>query len=292
MIIDLRRRFVAPARRLALRHGYRAPLAVAALLALLSCTPHGTVHGALTVAFVLGGFLWTLLDVLFLPVTVPLLVIVGLPAALLAIRHRKHLRRPARPGNSALLCCALGVAAVLLGASVPGQDAGLLGLGALTLLGLPVGRLLWQQTPWAHRTPHRTPSRTPHRSPSRTPRRAPGPLGRWRWAAAPLLLATGALLVHYDVPAGARFAATRPTLTAHAEHALATGDTAPARVAGYRLERTELVGGGVTFTVAGTGVFAPHGYAYFPHGTPVGESVTSYDALGDGWYSWSGTDHF
>ncbi|GAA2110932.1 hypothetical protein GCM10009759_52590 [Kitasatospora saccharophila] len=276
MIIDLRQRFVAPLHRLVRRRGYRAPLAVAALLALLLCAPHGTLHGALTVAFVLGGFLWTLLDVLFVPVTVPLLLIVGLPAALLAIRHRKRFRRPARPGNSVLLCCALGVAAVLLGASVPGEDAGLLGLGALTLLGLPLGWLLWQQTPWAHRAPRRT----------------PGPLGRWRWAAAPLLLATGALLLHYDVPAGTRFAATRPLLTAHAEHALATGDTAPAWVAGYRLDRTELVGGGVTFTLAGTGVFAPHGYAYFPHGTPVGESVTSYEELGDGWYSWSGTDHF
>ncbi|MFD7734638.1 hypothetical protein ACFV6F_30185 [Kitasatospora phosalacinea] len=286
MIIDLRHRFVIPLRRLARRRGYRAPLAVAALLALLLVAPHGELHGALMVAYVLGGFLWTFLDVLFLPVTVPLLVIVGLPAALLAIRYRKYLRRPARPGNSALLCCALGVAAVLLGESVPGEDCGLLGLGALTLLALPVGWLLWHQTPWARRTgPDPATAKDPDPA-------APGPLGRWRWAAAPLLLTAGALLVHYDLPADARFAATRPALTAHAEHALATGDTAPAWVAGYRLERTELVRGGATFTVAGTGAFAPHGYAYFPHGTPVGEAVTSYEELGGGWYSWSGTDHF
>ncbi|MFE1321896.1 hypothetical protein [Kitasatospora phosalacinea] len=282
MIIDLRRRFVPPLRRLARRHGYRAPLALAALLALLLGLPHGGLHGALTVAFVLGGFLWTFLDVLFVPVTIPLLLIVGLPAALLAIRYRKHLKRPARPGNSALLCCALGVAAVLLGESVPGEDCGLLGLGALTLLALPVGWLLWHQTPWARRTATTAPAATA----------APGRFGCWRWAAAPLLLTAGALLVHYDVPVDARFSATRPALTSHAEHALATGDTAPAWVAGYRLEQTELVGGGVTFTVAGTGVFAPHGYAYFPHGTPAGEAVTSYQGLGGGWYSWSGTDHF
>ncbi|MFC8721817.1 hypothetical protein [Kitasatospora sp. NPDC057198] len=272
MIIDLRRRFVLPLRRFARRPGHRAPLALAALLALVLGLPHGVPHDVLTVAFVLGGFLWTFLDVLFPPVTVPLLLIVGLPAALLAIRHRKHLKRPARPGNSALLCCALGVAAVLLGESVPGEDPGLLGLGTFTLLALPVGWLLWHQTPWARRNAATT---------------APGRFCCWRWAAAPLLLATGALLVHYDVPAGARSA-----LTTHAEHALATGDTAPAWVAGYRLEQTELVGGGVTFTVAGTGVFAPHGYAYFPHGTPAGKSAGYYTGLGDGWYSWSGPDHF
>ncbi|MGW4809588.1 hypothetical protein [Kitasatospora sp. NPDC004272] len=276
MIIDLRQRFVAPLRRLVRRRGYRAPLALAALLSLLLCLPNGAPHGVLTVAFVLGGFLWTLLDVLFPPVTIPLLLIVGLPAALLAIRYRKHLKRPARPGNSALLCCALGVAAVLLGESVPGEDPGLLGLGALTLLALPAGWLLWHQTPWARRAATTVPGR----------------FGCRRWAAAPLLLATGALLVHYDVPAGARFAATRSALTTHAEHTLATGDTAPAWVAGYRLEQTELVGSGVTFTVAGTGVFAPHGYAYFPHGTPAGKSAGYYTELGDGWYSWSGPDHF
>ncbi|WP_033211529.1 hypothetical protein [Kitasatospora phosalacinea] len=285
MITDLRHRLVARLRRLARRPGHRAPLAVAALLALPLGVPYGVVHDPLALAFVLGGFLWTALDMLVPPFAVPLLLVVGLPAALLAIRHRerlKHLKRlkcPSRPGNSARLCCALGVAAVLLGvgvgvgAGLPGADSGLLGLGALTLLALPVGRLL------RHRT-------------SRARRTATRPLGQGRWAAAPLLLATGALLVHYDVPADARFAATRPALTAHAEHALATGDTAPAWVAGYRLERTELVGGGATFTVAGTGVFAPHGYAYFPHGTPVGESVTYWTELGDGWYSWSGPDRF
>ncbi|MFF4342074.1 hypothetical protein ACFY00_19325 [Kitasatospora sp. NPDC001540] len=272
MIIDLRHRLVAPLRRFAHRPGYRAPLAAAALLALLLCVPYGVLHDALTVAFVLGGNLWSLV-----PILVPLLVIVGLPAVLLALGPRRRLRRPARPGNSALLCCALGIAAVLLGESVPGEDPGLLGLGALVLLTLPVGWLLWHQTPRARRN---TAATTPDRP------------GHWRWAAAPLLLATGALLVHYDVPVDARFAATRSALTTHADHVLATGSTAPAWVAGYRLEQTELVGSGVTFTVAGTGVFAPHGYAYFPHGTPAGEPVGYYTELGGGWYSWSGPDRF
>ncbi|GLW72540.1 hypothetical protein Kpho02_48390 [Kitasatospora phosalacinea] len=280
MTIAPGRPFVAPLRRFARRPGHRAPLAVAALLALLLCVPHGVVHDALVVAFVLGGFLWTTTDILFPPGAVVLLLIVGPPAALLAVRHRKRLKLPARPGNSALLCCALGVTALLLGESVPGGDCGLLGLGAFTLLALPVGWLLWHRTPLARRTA------------TATATAAPGRFGRCRWAAAPLLLATGALLIHYDVPADARFAATRSALTTHAEHTLATGSTAPAWVAGYHLEQTRLVGGGVTFTVAGTGVFAPHGYAYFPHGTPAGKSAGYYTELGGGWYSWSGPDHF
>ncbi|BAJ27299.1 MULTISPECIES: hypothetical protein [Kitasatospora] len=271
MIITLGERALARLRDYARLPGYRGPLVLAALLAAVLCLPHGSVHGALMVACVLAGFLGTLLTVLFVPVTLPLLALVLLPAGWLAHRHRARLRPPARPGNSVLLGCALGVTALLLGCSVPGADYGLLGLGAFTLLALPGGWLLWQQTPWAHRD-------------------APAP-GRWRWAAVPLLLTAGALLIHYDVPADARFAASRDTLTTHARHTLATGSTDAAWVAGYRLEHAELASGGVTFTIAGAGVFAPHGYAYLPQGLPAKPTV-SYTDLGGGWYSWSGADHF
>ena len=54
----------------------------------------------------------------------------------------------------------------------------------------------------------------------------------------------------------------------------------------YRLTDTELTDDGVKFAVAGTGLFARHGYAYFPSGAPA----TGYLPLGGGWYEWSGPD--
>ncbi|MFD8599088.1 hypothetical protein ACFV1L_29200 [Kitasatospora sp. NPDC059646] len=248
-------------RALALRRltfeGYRGPLLAAALLAVVVALPDGKLHTWFQV-----------LPVFLVVAVVPLLLIA---VVVVGATVTGPTSRPRRPGTSVLLGVALGCAAVLLGLSVPGADVGLLGFGVTTLLGLPFAWLLWQA--WASARNGRNPS------------------GRWRWAVAPLLVAGTVLTATQADLAGARFELARPALTDWAEHALAAGAADPEWVAGYRLAGTELVGGGVTFAIGGSGLFAPHGYAYFPSGTPA-RGDAFYTPLGDGWFAWEGPDHF
>ncbi|MFJ1795528.1 hypothetical protein [Kitasatospora griseola] len=248
--------------------GYRGPLVVAAVLTAVVALPDGVLHHGLSLAGALGEFFVTMP----LEVTSLLMLTWGFPLLLVAVVVvgavvSRPLTRPRRPGTSALLGIALGCAAVVLGLSVPGQDYGLIGVGALTLGGLPFAWLLWQQQSAA--------------GPDG------GPAGRWRWVAAPLLVAATALTVtQYDL-VDARLALARPALTDWAEHALAIGEARPEWVAGYRLTETELTDSGVKFAVAGSGMFAHHGYAYFPSGAPA---HGYYTPLGNDWYAWSGPD--
>ncbi|PJN21389.1 hypothetical protein [Kitasatospora sp. CB02891] len=249
--------------------GHRGPLVVAALLTAVVALPDGALHSWLTLA----GGLGEMLVAMPVEATSLLLLTLGFPLLLIAVvvvgaTVSWPLTRPRRPGTSALLGIALGCAAVVLGLSVPGQDYGLLGVGVLTLIGLPFAWLLWQQ---------------------RAAGPAGGPAGRWRWAVAPLLVAATVLTVTQYDPAEARFALARPTLTDWAEHALTTGQAAPEWVAGYRLTEAELADNGVKFAIAGSGMFAHHGYAYFPSGAPA---HSHYTPLGNDWYEWSGPDRF
>ncbi|OKJ01119.1 hypothetical protein [Kitasatospora sp. CB01950] len=270
MIID---RAVA-LRRLTLP-GYRGPLLLTALLAAVVALPEGVPHLAMVFAAVAGGLFLSGLTAA--PLTAPLAMLpFAFPVLLIAVvvigaTVERPLTRPRRPGTSALLGLALGCAAVVLGFSLPGWDYGLLGVGGLTLVGLPFAWLLWQQQPAA--------------------RNAESPSGRWRWAVAPLLVAATVLTVTRTDPAEARFALARPALTDWAEHALATGTAEQGWVAGYHLTEPELTGGGVKFAIPGTGVFAPHGLAYFPPGTTL-PAKGSYVPLGDGWYDWEEHDRF
>ncbi|MFJ8441148.1 hypothetical protein [Kitasatospora griseola] len=234
--------------------GYRGPLLVAALLTAVVALPGGRLHNEFTL---LPVYMMLIFPLLLIGV-----VVVGATVSwpLTGLR---------RPGASALLGVALGCSAVLLGMSVPGQDLALLGVGVLTLVGLPFAWLLWQQ--WSVAGP------------------AGGPAGRWRWAVAPLLVAATVLTVTQYDPAEARLALARPALTDWAEHALASGEARPEWVAGYRLTETELTDSGVKFAVAGSGMFAHHGYAYFPSGAPA---HGYYTPLGNDWYEWSGPDRF
>ncbi|MFF0296427.1 hypothetical protein ACFYST_12155 [Kitasatospora sp. NPDC004614] len=271
MIID---RTVA-LRRLTLP-GYRGPLLLAALLTAVVALPEGGLHLAMTFAAMMGGMFLSALTVI--PMAAPLILLpVAFPFVLIAVvvvgaTVERPFTRPRRPGVSALLGLALGCAAVVLGFSVPGWDLGLLGVGGLTLVGLPLAWLLWQQWPVA--------------------RNAESPSGRWRWAVAPLLVAATALTVTQADPAEARFALARPALTDWADHALATGTADRGWVAGYRVIGTEFVGGGVKFAIGGSGTFAAHGYAYFPPGTTPPAKKGHYIPMGDGWYDWEENDRF
>ncbi|MFD7645228.1 hypothetical protein ACFV4P_31760 [Kitasatospora sp. NPDC059795] len=256
--------------------GYRGPLLLAALMATVVALPEGGLHRAMKLAAMVGGMFLSLLRVA--PTVAPLMLLpIAFPFLLIAVvvigaTVERPLTRPRRPGASALLGLALGCAAVVLGFSVPGWDLGLLGVGGLTLVGLPLAWLLWQQWPVA--------------------RNAESPSGRWRWAVAPLLLAATVLTVTRTDPAEARFALARPALTGWAEHALATGTADQGWVAGYRVIGTEFTGDGVRFAIGGTGAFAPHGYAYFPPGTTPPTKRGYYNPLGDGWYDWEEHDRF
>ncbi len=247
-------------RALALRRlsfeGYRGPLLAGAVLAALVALPDGKLHSWFQ------GF-----PVFLVMAAVPLLLIaVVVVGATVTTRSS----RPRRPGTSVLLGVALGCAAILLGLSVPGGDVGLIGFGASMLLLLPFAWLMWQA--WVSARNGRNPS------------------GRWRWAVGPLLVAVTVLTATQVDLAEVRFGLARPALTDWAEHAVATGAAGPEWVAGYRVTGTELVDGGVKFAIGGSGLFAPHGYAYFPAGTPSRGS--GYSPLGDGWYAWEGPDHF
>ncbi|MFI9785371.1 hypothetical protein ACIHEI_17980 [Kitasatospora sp. NPDC051984] len=235
--------------------GFRGPILVAAMLTAVVALPDGRLHNRFTLLplFMIG---------LIFPLLLIGVVVVGATVSWPLTRLR-------RPGTSALLGVALGCAAIVLGMSVPGQDVALLSVGVLTLIGLPFAWLLWQQ--WSVAGP------------------AGGPAGRWRWAVAPLLVAATALTVTQTDPAEARFALARPALTDWAAHALATHEARPEWVAGYRLTETEVTHDGVKFAIAGTGLFAHHGYAYFPSGAPA---FGYYTPLGNDWYEWSGPDRF
>ncbi|MFG2697531.1 hypothetical protein [Kitasatospora sp. NPDC048407] len=256
--------------------GYRGPLLLAALLAALVALPEGGLHRAMKLAAVVGGMFLSGLAVA--PLAAPLAMLpFAFPVLLIAVvvigaTVERPLTRPRRPGASAMLGLALGCTAVVLGFTLPGWDYGLLGVGGLTLVGLPFAWLLWQQWPVA--------------------RNAESPSGRWRWAVAPLLLAATVLTVTQTDPAEARFALARPALTDWAEHALATGTADRGWIAGYHVIGTEFTGGGVRFAIGGTGAFAPHGYAYFPPGTTPPAKKGYYIPMGDGWYDWEENDRF
>ncbi|GAA1217856.1 hypothetical protein GCM10009665_04680 [Kitasatospora nipponensis] len=258
------------------RPGYRGPLVLAALLATVAAAPDGLAHEAVVAGTATAGLLVMVPVTLLTPVAVPVAVVLALALAGLAAspaarsRARTYGRRLHRPGDSALLGIALASGAVVLGSSVPGQDYGLLGAGLATLALLPFGWL-------ARQARHRTSA----------------PRGLWRWAAVPLLVGTAALLVGHDVPREARFALARPALTSAAEHALTTGSTdrAPTWIGGYPVQDAELTDGGVKFTLSGSGIFARHGYAYFPPGGPT-RHRDRYTQLTGTWYTWSGPDHF
>ncbi|GGQ76740.1 hypothetical protein [Kitasatospora griseola] len=254
--------------------GYRGPLLLAALLAVLAVRPDGALHSGVAVAGAIGGMIGSVLvmvppmAVMFLPVALPFLLVGVL---VVGATITKPFTWPHRPGTSALLGLALGCAAVIVGLSVPGEDYAFLGAGGFTLVGLPLAWLLWHQWPVA--------------------RDGANPAGRWRWAVAPLLVAATVLTATQTDPTEARFALARPALTDWAEHALATGTADPDWVAGYLLTETELADGGAKFAIGGGGLFGDHGYVYFPPGTTPPAS-RYYHSLGDGWYSWDDSDHF
>ncbi|MET8544565.1 hypothetical protein ABZW03_28570 [Kitasatospora sp. NPDC004799] len=264
--------------------GYRGPVALAVLLAVVAAAPEGSVHGTVATAVVVAGFFVQVPVVLLATVGTPGVVVLALGLAGLAASPavRRRVRRLPRPGNSVLLGCALASGAVVLGFSVPGEDYGLLGLGLFALALLPFAWFAWiaRQTVRAAAEPA---------GEAGTVRRR----GSWRWVAGPLLVGAAALSISQDVPREARFSVSRPALTSYAEQALAVGatDRAPAWIGGYPVQDTELVDGGVRFAVTGSGVFAHHGYAYFPSGGPTGHP-SRYTQVDGRWYSWSGPDHF
>ncbi|MFE7595030.1 hypothetical protein ACFU6K_37070 [Kitasatospora sp. NPDC057512] len=271
--------FPSAVRALSFHHlrtpGYRGPLVLAGLLAVVAAAPDGVVHGAVVVGTAMVGLVAAVPAALLGPVVVLLaLALAGLAAAPAVWRR---VRRLHRPGNSALLGTSLAVGAVVLGFSVPGEDYGLLGAGLLVLVLMPFAWLAWKA-----------------RESNRAAEAGTGRWhGAWRWAVPPLLVGAAALLISHDVPREARFSMSRPALTSFAERALATGttDRAPAWIGGYPVRDAELVDGGVKFAVAGSGVFASHGYAYFPAGTPT-QHPARYTQVDDRWYSWAGPDHF
>ncbi|MFJ9445621.1 hypothetical protein ACIRRH_27720 [Kitasatospora sp. NPDC101235] len=269
-----------PFHRLSVR-GYRGPLVLAVLLAVVAASPEGFVHGAVVVGTAVAGMLLAVPAALFVPVGAPALVVLALvlPGLAASPAVRRRVRRLHRPGNSVLLGCSLAAGAVVLGFSVPGADYGMLGIGLITLVLLPFAWLAWQAVLARKESAEET----------GTGRRR----GSWRWMAPPLLVGAAALLISQDIPRDTRFSISRPALTSFAEQALATGatDHAPTWIGGYPVRDAELVDGGVRFAVAGSGVFAAHGYAYFPAGGPT-QHPSRYTQVGDGWYSWSGPDHF
>ncbi|WP_407915607.1 hypothetical protein [Kitasatospora sp. NE20-6] len=285
---------IAVGRRL-LGFGYWGPLLLAVVVARIATTPEHSGTGLL-LPLAAGA-------VVLVPLLHVLLGAVGAPAAAVPAEDPaegsakgpaeeaapsaapRGVRRPPRPGNSVLLGCLLACGALVLGFSVPGRDYGLLGIGLATLVLLPFAWTAWQVmiALQAAQAVVRPTARTRGRQ----------QLGLWRWAAAPLMVGTAVLLIGNDVPQEARFAMGRSALTSFAERALAAGsvDPAPTRIGAYHVQDTELVDGGVKFAVSGTGLFAHHGFAYFPPGGPVGHR-DEYTQIGGRWYSWSGVDHF
>ncbi|MER7765720.1 hypothetical protein [Kitasatospora sp. NPDC096140] len=266
--------------------GYRAPLLLAAVLAAVAAAPGGYAHLVATLLTASAGMLAMLplavVHLLPAPVLVLLALAAAAPAAFPAVRRR--VRRFHRPGNSALLGCLLASGAVVAGASVPGLDYGLSGAGLAALAVLPFA---WTVRQLVLTSDGRTADgRT---ADGRTARVGGG--GWWRWVAAPLVAGIAVPLACSDVPREARFALARPALTAAAQQALDGGTTRGASgwIGGLPIGNAELVGGGVRFTVSGTGVFAGHGYAYFPSGAPAPDGYTP---VGDHWYEWSGPDRF
>ncbi|MFD8787052.1 hypothetical protein [Kitasatospora sp. NPDC059599] len=314
--------------------GYRAPLLLGAVLAVVAAAPGGFPHSAATFLTAITGMFamipLAVVRVFPVPVGVLLLalavaVTVASPAA------RRRVRRFHRPGNSALLGGLLASAAVVAGSSVPGLDYGLGGAGLAALVVLPFawtarqlmltanGRTANAAAPnaaapnaaapngptvfgpangltnglTANGPTTNGPTAVGRTAVGRTARagNAPRPRGPWRWALVPLAAVAAVTLAGSEVPREARLALARPALTAAAEQALDGGTARDASgwIGGLPISSAELVGGGVKFTVSGTGVFAAHGYAYFPSGVAV---PLGYTPVGGHWYEWSGPDHF
>ncbi|GGV38692.1 hypothetical protein GCM10010495_65030 [Kitasatospora herbaricolor] len=280
-------RTVAVVRRL-LRFGYWGPLLLAVVLGSLATTPEGPGHGRLVVLAAGAGILVPTLTLLLGAVGAPA---AGVPAAgpteaaTPLATPRRGMQRFRQPGNSVLSGCLLASGALVLGFSVPGEDYGLLAVGLAVLVLMPFAWIAWQVI--LARQPE------PEAASPVVARGTGQRFSLWRWAAAPLLVGIAVLLIGNNVPREARFAISRPALTSFAERAVATGSvaTAPAWIGGYSVRDTELVDGGVKFAVSGTGMFARHGFAYFPLGGPA-QHRNAYTRVADGWYSWSGADHF
>ncbi|MFD8757074.1 hypothetical protein ACFV0O_39785 [Kitasatospora sp. NPDC059577] len=294
--------------------GYRAPLLLGAVLAVVAAAPGGFPHSAATFLTAITGMFamipLAVVRVFPVPVGVLLLALaVAVPAASPAVRRR--VRRFHRPGNSALLGGLLASAAVVAGSSVPGLDYGLGGAGLAALVVLPLAWTARQLVLTANgRTanaaaPNAAAPNGPTvfgpangltngptaNGPTARAGNAPRPRGPWRWALVPLAAVAAVTLAGSEVPREARLALARPALTAAAEQALDGGTAryASGWIGGLPISSAELVGGGVKFTVSGTGVFAAHGYAYFPSGVSV---PLGYTPVGGHWYEWSGPDHF
>ncbi|MFE6866355.1 hypothetical protein ACFVFS_07345 [Kitasatospora sp. NPDC057692] len=259
-------------RRLALAlAGYRGPLLLAAVLVLVAA-PEGAGLGSLRVTVLSGAVVAAFLA----PLALVVALILGSEVLALSPAVRRRVYRFQRPGNSVLSGCLLASAAVAFGFSVPGWDYEILTVGLAALGLIPLAWFAWQLVVTRGPAQQATAGR---------------PGGRWRWAAVPLLIAATALLVSQGVPREVRFALARPALTSYAERALATAtvDPGPTRIGGFRIKDTQLADGGVKFPITTSGLFANHGYAYFPQGPTHPDS---YDHVGGHWYSWSGPDRF
>ncbi|MFC8448759.1 hypothetical protein [Kitasatospora sp. NPDC057223] len=278
-------RMAAAGRRL-LGFGYWGPLLLVVVVGRITMTPRDSGHEWLVLAAAGAAVLVPILTLLFGAARTPATAVpaAGPTEAAESPAARWSLRRPQRPGNSVLVGCLLANGALVLGSSVPGGDYSLLGVGMAALVLLPFAWLvwqvvqIWQPAPAAPRPAGRAGAKQR--------------LGRWRWAAAPLLVGATVLLIGSGIPQEARFAVARPALTSFAERALATGSigTAPAWINGYPLQDLELADGGVKFAVRGAGLLAPHGFAWFPPAGPTKHRI-EYTEVGGGWYSWSGADH-
>lgn len=249
--------------------GYRGPLLLAVLLA-AAAAPNSFVRERVVFGTVLTG--------LFAAVPLMAMLTWGVVRLAVSPAARSRMRRLRRPGNSVLLGCLLASGAIALGYSVPGEDLGMLAMGLVVLGLLPFVWFAWQMASTAEPTEEAGTGRL---------------RGLWRWAAAPLLVGTTVLLINHDLPLEARFAIARPALTSYAEQALTTGSVDPhqAWIGGYPVRDAELTDGGLKFAIGRSGLFAHHGYAYFPQNGPTQHS-DSYVHVRGPWYSWSGPDHF
>ncbi|MFJ5834151.1 hypothetical protein [Streptomyces sp. NPDC093089] len=249
--------------------GYRGPLLLAVALAVVAA-PDRYARQVVVFGTVLTGLF----------AAVPLMVVLawGLVRLAASPGARSRTRRLRAPGNSALLGCLLASGAIALGYSVPGEDLGMLAMGFAVLWLLPFVWFAWQMVSTAEPAEKAGTGRL---------------RGLWRWTAALLLVGTTALLINHDLPREARFAIARPALTSFAEQALTTGAVDPHRtwIGGYPVQDAELADGGVKFAIGRSGLFARHGYAYFPQDGPTQHS-DEYVQVGGPWYSWSGPDHF
>ncbi|MFF4012596.1 hypothetical protein [Streptomyces sp. NPDC001717] len=249
--------------------GYRGPLLLAVLLAVVAA-PDGFFRERVVLGTVLTG--------LFAAVPLMAMLAWGLVRLAVSPAARSRIRRIRRPGNSVLLGCLLASVAIALGYSVPGEDLGMLAMGVVVLGLLPFAWFAWQMASTAEPTEEA----------------GTGWLrGLWRWTAAPLLVGTTVLLINHGLPLDARFAIARPVLTSYAEQALATGSVNPHQtwIGSYPVRDAELADGGLKFSIGGSGLFARHGYAYFPPNGPTQHSG-EYVHVSGPWYSWSGPDHF